>query len=57
MGTNKMFLLQRGGIYVLQLMDNHAGTFSALVTGMVEVAVIAWMYGADRFLEDIRLVG
>ena len=29
-------------------------TFSALVTGLVEVLAISWVYGVDRFLEDIR---
>ena len=44
----------QGGMYVLTLMDSHAGTFSALVTGLVEVLAISWVYGVDRFLEDIR---
>ena len=44
----------QGGMYVLQLMDSHAGTFSALLTGLVEVLAISWIYGVDRFLEDIR---
>ena len=26
-------MVTRGGMYILQLMDNHAGTFSALITG------------------------
>ena len=26
-------MVTNGGMYVLQLMDNHAGTFSALITG------------------------
>jgi len=43
-----------GGMYVLQMMDNHAGTFSALLTGLIEVLVVSWVYGVDRFLEDIR---
>ncbi len=28
-------MVTEGGMYVLQLMDNHAGTFSALITGTV----------------------
>jgi solute carrier family 6 amino acid transporter-like protein 5/7/9/14 len=47
-------MVTQGGMYVLQLMDSHAGTFSALVTGLVEVLAISWLYGVDRFLEDIR---
>lgn len=44
----------QGGMYILQLLDSHAGTFPALLTGLLEVLVIAWLYGVDRFLEDIR---
>jgi len=47
-------MTMQGGIYLLTLMDSHAGTFSALVTGMVEVLAISWVYGVDKFLEDIR---
>ncbi|EFX87893.1 hypothetical protein DAPPUDRAFT_42690 [Daphnia pulex] len=43
-----------GGMYVLQLIDTYAATFSALIIGMTEVCVIAWHYGVDRFLDDIR---
>ena len=30
------------------------GTFSALLTGLIEVLVVSWVYGVDNFLEDIR---
>ena len=49
-----MSMVTNGGMYILQLMDNHAGTFSALLTGLIEVLVVSWVYGVDRFLEDIR---
>ena len=49
-------MVTNGGMYVLQLMDNHAGTYGALVTGMIEVAVVAWLYGAERFLGDIQIM-
>lgn len=56
-----MFLLglpmcTNGGMYVLQLIDNYAPTFSALTVSLVEVAVITWYYGVDRFLDDIKLM-
>lgn len=56
-----MFLLglvmcTNGGMYVLQLIDTYAATFSALIIGMAEVCVIAWHYGIDRFLDDIKLM-
>lgn len=54
-----MFLLglcicTNGGMYVLQLMDNYAASFSALIIGLCEVVVISWVYGIDRFLDDIK---
>lgn len=56
-----MFLLglimcTSGGMYVLQLIDNYAPTFSALTVSLVEVTVIAWYYGVGRFLDDIKLM-
>lgn len=47
-------MVTNGGMYVLQLFDNHAGTFSALITGLIEVAAVAWIYGIERFLLDIN---
>ncbi|TRY76813.1 hypothetical protein TCAL_11859 [Tigriopus californicus] len=49
-------MVTRGGMYILQLLDNHAGTFSALITGVCEVVVLAWIYGVDRFLGDIQIM-
>lgn len=49
-------LVTNGGMYVLTLLDNHAGTFSALINGVVEVLVVAWIYGVDRFLGDIQVM-
>ena len=49
-------MVTEGGMYVLQLLDNHAGTFSALMNGVVEVVVVAWLYGVDRFLGDINVM-
>lgn len=49
-------MVTQGGMYVLQLLDNHAGTFSALINGVVEVVVLGWIYGIDRFLGDIQVM-
>lgn len=45
-----------GGMYVLQLIDNYAPTFSALMVSVIEVTVITWFYGVDRFLDDIKIM-
>ncbi|XP_076036937.1 sodium- and chloride-dependent glycine transporter 1-like [Oratosquilla oratoria] len=44
----------RHGMYILQLLDNYSGTFSALMIGCIELIAICWIYGVDRFLDDIR---
>lgn len=42
------------GMYILQLMDNYCASISALIIGFSEVCVIGYVYGADRFMEDIK---
>jgi len=49
-------MITEGGMYVLQLVDNHSATYSALILGCLEVSVMAWIYGADRFLDDLRFM-
>ena len=49
-------MITEGGMYVLQLVDNHSATYSALILGCLEVSVMAWVYGVDRFLEDLRFM-
>ena len=43
-----------GGIYIFQIFDNHSATYSALILGCIEVSVMSWIYGADRFLDDLH---
>jgi len=49
-----MSMITQGGLYVLQLVDNHAATYSALILGCTEVSVMAWIYGADCFLDNLK---
>jgi len=51
-----LIMCTEGGMYVLQLIDAYAATFSALILGLVEVVFISWHYGVDRFLDDIKLM-
>lgn len=44
----------QGGMYILQLFDNYAATYSLLVIGIVESLALSWVYGGDRFLKDIE---
>lgn len=40
-----LFLHWQGGMYMLQLFDNYAATYSLLFIGMIECIGIAWVYG------------
>lgn len=56
-----MFLLGlpltcEGGIYLLNLVDQCSGTFSLLFIALAECLIIPWVYGWDRFSEDIRIM-
>ncbi|KAK8719450.1 hypothetical protein OTU49_014026 [Cherax quadricarinatus] len=46
----------RHGMYILQLLDNYSGTYSALMIGSVELVAICWVYGVDNFMNDIKLM-
>jgi solute carrier family 6 amino acid transporter-like protein 5/7/9/14 len=54
MFTMGISMVTQGGLYVLQLVDNHSATYSALILGCTEVVVMSWIYGADRFLDNIK---
>lgn len=45
-----------GGMYVLQLMDWYSATFSLMIISLFELITICWIYGADRFMQDISLM-
>ncbi|KAL4225034.1 hypothetical protein ACF0H5_015729 [Mactra antiquata] len=40
-----LIFTSQGGMYVLQLFDNYASTFSLLVIGVVESIALSWVYG------------
>lgn len=39
--------------YILQLMDAFAGTYTAMIVGIIELIAIAWVYGMENFKQDI----
>ncbi|XP_076352499.1 sodium- and chloride-dependent glycine transporter 1-like [Tachypleus tridentatus] len=51
-----LVICTEGGMYVLQLLDNYCASFSALLIAIIELVVIGWIYGIDRFLEDIKVM-
>ncbi|KAK6173295.1 hypothetical protein SNE40_016772 [Patella caerulea] len=48
--------IMQGGVYILQIMDWYASSFSLMLMSLAECVAIAWVYGADRFYKDIELM-
>jgi SNF family Na+-dependent transporter len=46
----------RGGFYLLNIFDNFTGGVNLLVLGFVEIFTINYIYGYDRFAEDISMM-
>ncbi|XP_064608852.1 sodium- and chloride-dependent glycine transporter 1-like isoform X2 [Liolophura sinensis] len=48
--------ITQGGVYVLQIMDWYASSFSLMLISLMECVVISWVYGINRFYKDIELM-
>ncbi|XP_049860179.1 sodium- and chloride-dependent GABA transporter 1-like [Schistocerca gregaria] len=46
-----------GGIYLFTLIEWNVVTWSVLLVGLGEVIVVAWVYGGNRFLDNIAEMG
>ncbi|KAH9489847.1 Sodium- and chloride-dependent glycine transporter 2 [Bulinus truncatus] len=46
----------RGGMYLFQLVDWYIAAFAAVAIGLLECVIVAWIYGAERFMDDIKLM-
>uniref|UniRef100_T1GHD0 Transporter n=1 Tax=Megaselia scalaris TaxID=36166 RepID=T1GHD0_MEGSC len=44
----------QGGFYFFQLLDKYAAGYSILVAVFFEAIAVSWIYGTERFCEDIR---
>ena len=44
----------QGGIYIFTLFDTYAAGCNLLLSGVVELVIISWVYTTDRFYEDIQ---
>ncbi|CAF2381555.1 unnamed protein product [Rotaria sp. Silwood2] len=49
-------MVTRGGLYVLNIIDQYLGGFPWLIIGVIELFCIAWVYGVDNFCDDIALM-
>ena len=51
-------LINPSGVYWIHLMDSFASNWGLLAIGLIEVVSVGWIYGADKFLNDIeRMLG
>ncbi|CAF3316481.1 unnamed protein product [Rotaria socialis] len=49
-------MVTRGGLYILNIIDQYLGGFPWLIIGVVELFCIAWVYGVENFCDDIALM-
>lgn len=45
--------ITQGGMFVLTLFDHYAASFSLLFTTIAECVAINWIYGSERFCNDV----
>nr|XP_054754590.1 sodium- and chloride-dependent glycine transporter 1-like [Lytechinus pictus] len=51
-----ILLVTQSGIYWLTLIDNFASTFTTLLVAVSECVVISYVYGAGRFVSDLKVM-
>lgn len=49
-------MVTQGGIYILTLFDDFAGTYALLFSSITEMLVISYVYGIENFCMDIKLM-
>ncbi|XP_046579198.1 sodium- and chloride-dependent glycine transporter 2-like [Haliotis rubra] len=45
-----------GGVYLFQLLDWYASSFNILIVGCLECVAINWIYGSERFSDDVEMM-
>lgn len=45
-----------GGIYLLNIVDFSVGGFPLLVVGLLELVGISWIYGMDKYSENVQMM-
>ncbi|XP_053718306.1 sodium-dependent neutral amino acid transporter B(0)AT1-like [Synchiropus splendidus] len=51
-----LLFAQRSGLYWLTLFDSFAGSIPLLTTGLFEMIAVVYVYGIDRFNDDIKFM-
>lgn len=50
------FYTTPGGQFLINLLDFYGASFVALILAIVELTTVSWIYGVDRFCEDIEFM-
>lgn len=45
-----------GGQYVITFLDFYGASFVALILAIIEIFTVSWIYGVDRFCDDIEFM-
>ncbi|XP_071096648.1 sodium- and chloride-dependent GABA transporter 1-like [Haliotis cracherodii] len=51
-----LVLTTEGGVYVFQLLDWYLFSIFLIFCGFMECVVVSWIYGVDRFSDDIQMM-
>ena len=46
--SNEAVFVFQGGVYMLQLIDNYAATYSVLIIGLCECLALSYVYGQSN---------
>uniref|UniRef100_A0A8C8SX35 Transporter n=1 Tax=Pelusios castaneus TaxID=367368 RepID=A0A8C8SX35_9SAUR len=49
-------MITQGGLYMLQLVDTYAASYSLVIIAIFELVGISYIYGLQRFCEDIEMM-
>ncbi|OCT73096.1 sodium-dependent neutral amino acid transporter SLC6A17 [Xenopus laevis] len=49
-----LIFVQRSGSYFVSMFDDYSATLPLIIVVIFENIAVAWVYGAERFMEDIR---
>ncbi|KAL6476756.1 hypothetical protein MHYP_G00152550 [Metynnis hypsauchen] len=51
-----LLFTQRSGNYFVTIFDDYSATLPLIIVVIFETVSVAWIYGADRFLDDVALM-
>ncbi|XP_009332861.1 PREDICTED: sodium- and chloride-dependent glycine transporter 2 [Pygoscelis adeliae] len=49
-------MITQGGMYMLQLVDTYAASYSLVIIAIFELVGVSYIYGLQRFCEDIEMM-